>query len=397
MTGLRTTAAVATKQNADQLRTIFGEVDDPRSRKPLHDLIEMIFISICAAICGCDSWTDVESFGKEKFRWFRNFLHLENGIPSHDTLSRVFGCLNEDQMCSALTRWLALLGKNESGQHIAIDGKSLRRSFDTSNNVSMLNLVNAWSVEHGICFGQKSVDQKSNEITAVPRLLDLMQINGAIISLDAIHCQHKTARQIVDRGADYVIADKANQLSLMAAVQQAFIAAEETDQPAKAAGLRIKIETPKKKRGGKKNLISRHYAVMPVPTKLKTSFPGIRSIVRVYREQERPQKNGTTKHTEHVSFFVSSMRPVVREHAKIIRDHWKVENQLHWSLDVTFSEDQKRNRKNNGAAIAGFINRLALSILQQDTSIKKTSLRCKRKICGWNSDALEGVLNGFAR
>lgn len=136
---------------------------------------------------------------------------------------------------------------------------------------------------------------------------------------------------------------------------------------------------------------------MPVPASLKGAFPGLRSIVRVYREQERPQKDGSVKRTESVSFFVSSMRPVVRDHVRVIRGHWKVENQLHWSLDVTFSEDQRRNRKNNGAAIAGFISRLAISILQQDTSIKKTSLRCKRKVCGWNSDALERVINGFSR
>lgn len=389
-------AAIATKQKADELRTIFAEVEDPRSRKSIHSLIDMIFIALCAAICGCDAWTDVESFAKQKVGWLRKFLTLENGIPSHDTFSRVFNLLNEDQLCSALTRWLVLLGKNEKGQHIAIDGKSLRRSFDTASGNSMLHLVNAWSTEHGICFGQQSIDEKSNEITAVPKLLDLMRINGAVISLDALHCQHKTAQSIVDKGGDYVIAVKANQLNLAESVQNAFIAAEESEAATKAVGLRTKV-TKANTKAGKKNRISRTYSVMAVPASLKKSFPGIRSIARVYREQERPQKDGSTKRTESVSFFVSSMRPVVRDLSRVIRDHWRVENQLHWSLDVTFSEDRRRNRKNNGAAIAGFISRLALSILQQDTSIKKTSLRCKRKVCGWNSDALEAVLVGFSK
>jgi len=392
----RAIAAIATKQKSDELRTVFSTVKDPRSRKSTHCLIDMIFIALCAAICGCDAWTDVEAFAKQKIQWLRKFLALKNGVPSHDTFSRVFNALNEDQLCSALTRWLALLGKNEKGQHIAIDGKSLRRSFDTASGTSMLHLVNAWSTDLGICFGQQAVDEKSNEITAVPKLLDLIRINGAVISLDALHCQHKTAQSIVDKGGHYVISVKGNQPKLAEAVQSAFIEAEESEAASKSARLRTKVNKANTK-SGKKNRISRTYSVMPVPKSLKKSFPGIRSIVRVYREQQRPQKNGSTKRTESVSFFVSSMRPVVRDHMRVIRGHWKVENQLHWSLDVTFSEDQRRNRKNNGAAIAGFISRLALSILQQDTSIKKTSLRFKRKVCGWNTDALERVIAGFAR
>ena len=388
-------AAIATKQKADELRTVFATVEDPRSRKPTHNLIDMIFIALCAAICGCDAWTDVESFAKQKIGWLRKFLGLENGVPSHDTFSRVFNALNEDQLCSALTRWLALLGKNPKGQHIAIDGKSLRRSFDSASGTAMLHLVNAWSTEHGICFGQQSVDEKSNEITAVPKLLELIRVNGAVFSLDALHCQHQTAQTVVDKGGGYVISVKGNQLKLAEAIQDAFIAAEESDEASKSAGLRTKIEKADAK-PGRKNRITRTYSVMPVPASLKTAFPGIRSIARVYREQQRPQKNGSMKRTESVSFFVSSMRPVVPDLARVIRGHWKVENQLHWSLDVNFGEDQRRNRKNNGAAIAGFISRLALSILQQDTSIKKTSLRCKRKVCGSNSQALEGVLAGFS-
>ena len=284
-------AAIATKQKANELRTVFATVEDPRSRKPTHNLIDMIFIALCAAICGCDAWTDVESFAKQKIGWLRKFLTLENGVPSHDTFSRVFNALNEDQLCSALTRWLALLGKNPKGQHIAIDGKSLRRSFDSASGTSMLHLVNAWSTEHGICFGQQSVDEKSNEITAVPKLLELIRVNGAVFSLDALHCQHQTAQTIVDKGGDYVISVKGNQLKLAEAIQDAFIAAEESEEASKSAKLRTKVEKADAK-GGRKNRITRTYSVMPVPVSLKTAFPGIGSIARVYREQQRPKRMG---------------------------------------------------------------------------------------------------------
>ncbi len=291
------------------------------------------------------------------------------------------------------------MGKSTDGQHIAIDGKSFRQSFDNASGTGMLHLVNAWSTDHGICFGQHAVDRKSNEITAVPKLLDMMQINGATITLDAMHCQHATAGQIIDRGADYVISVKGNQQTLASEIHQAFIDADESQEAAKAAGMRMKVEQPQKRlsKDSRTRQIKRSCSVMPVPANLRNCFPGIRSIVRMYREQQRPQKDGSVKESGEVSFCVNSLQPIVRDHAKLIRDHWKVENQLHWSLDMTFNEDQRRNRKNNGAAMAGFISRLALSILSQDTSIEKTSLRCKRKVCGWNSDALEAVLTNFAR
>lgn len=391
-----TQAAVATKQRASELRTVFAEVDDPRSRESRHCLIDMIFIALCASICGCNSWTDVEFFGKQKVGWLSRFLSLRNGIPSHDTFSRVFNSLNEDQMCEALVRWLALLGKTTDGQHIAIDGKSFRRSFDSATGSAMLHLVNAWSTESGICFGQQSVGDKSNEITAVPKLLDLMKINGATITLDAMHCQTATARKIIERGANYVISAKNNQPTLFEDIQQAFIDAEETVAATKAAGLRTATQQPvTPKAQSRTNTIKRVCSVMPVPARMKKIFPGLKSIVRMYREQTRTDKNEDPKTTESVTFFVSSLPPTVRTHAKLIQDHWKVENQLHWTMDMTFNEDQKRNRKNNGAAISGFINRLALSILKQDTSLQKMSLVAKRKVCGWDNDTLEAVLCHF--
>ena len=296
------TAAIATKRNVRELREVFQQVDDPRSRKPIHCLTDMIFIAICAAICGCDSWTDVESFGKEKQGWLKKFLWLKNGIPSHDTFSRVFAALNDDQMCQALTRWLSELGKSAHGQHIAIDGKTMRRSFDTGNGTGALHLVNAWATELGICFGQHAVDQNSNEITAVPQLLDLIEIEGAIITLDAMHCQHDTAQTIVQRGANYLITVKDNQPTLAADIKQAFIDAEESDATSKAAKLRTTTEQPKRKRKSNQQLdeavgITRICSVMPVPQHLRKSFPGIRSLVRMYREQNRRQKNGEVNTT----------------------------------------------------------------------------------------------------
>ena len=387
-------AAIATKQKVNELRKVFSAVEDPRSRRSTHALLEMIFIAVAAAICGCNSWTDVELFGKRKLSWLRRFLKLENGIPSHDTFCRVFNLLNEDQMCRALVCWLEIIGATSEGRHIAIDGKSLRKSFDTATGTAMLHLVNAWCTDKGICFGQHSVEEGSNEIAAVPKLLELIDINGATITLDAMHCQQATARQVVERGANYVIAVKNNQSSLCDAITDAFAEAGKTPEAAATAGLRTHTMAPPKGRtsDSRINRIRRVCSVMPAPASLRRMLPGLRTMVCVYREQHRSDSSTT----EHITFFASSLQPRARDHARLIRDHWKIENQLHWSLDVTFDEDHRRNRKHHGAAISGFISRLALSILQQDTSLTKMSLRAKRKVCGWDSDALEAVLASFS-
>lgn len=390
-------AAIATKNKVEELHDVFSEVEDPRTRRSAHSLVEMIFIALAAAICGCNSWTDVELFGKRKLPWLRRFLKLTNGIPSHDTFGRVFNLLNEDQMCRALVRWLEIIGTTSEGRHIAIDGKSFRNSFDTATGTEMLHLVNAWCTDKGICFGQHSVEEGSNEITAVPKLLELIDINGATITLDAMHCQKATAHQIIERGADYVIAVKDNQPALHDAITEAFADAGRTPETAASKGLRTHTLAPSKGRKptSRLNRIRRICSVMPASAALRKMLPGLKTLVCMYREQQRNDR-GHESFSEHVTFFASSLPPRARDHARLIRDHWKVENQLHWSLDVTFGEDHRRNRKHNGAAISGFISRLALSILQQDTSLTKMSLRAKRKVCGWDSDSLEAVLTGFS-
>lgn len=295
-------AAIATKRKANELKEVFSEVEDPRSRKPIHDLSDLIFIAICAAVCGCDSWTDVAKFGNQKESWFRKFLSLENGVPSHDTFSRVFAAVNPDQMCEALTSWLMALGCYNDSQQIAIDGKALRCSFDNQESRSMLNLVSAWSTDSGICFGQKSVADGSNEITAVPELLDLIEVNGATITMDAMHCQEKTAKKIVAKGGDYVISVKANQSTLHDEIQEAFIAAEESEAASKRAKLRTKTEASDKRGNTSSRSIKRVCSVMPAPSIIRQLFPGVQSIVRMYREQTRQQPDGSQRETERVTF-----------------------------------------------------------------------------------------------
>lgn len=361
----------------------FAKLTDPRvERTKLHSLLDMVFIALCATICGAEGWADVERFGKSKRDWFARFLALENGIPSHDTFGRVFARLDTQEFQTCVHNWLLNLGLLLKDQGISIDGKTLRRSFDTATGKSALHVVSAWASQLRICLGQVAVDGKSNEITAVPKLLELLELTGAVVTLDAMHCQKDTTAAIRAKKADYVITVKANQPKLHDAVQQFFLDAANQDYQ----GVRIH-KTTERNRG---RLERREMYVAPAPAELTESgeWVGLRSIGMIYRYRD----DGQESHA--VTFFISSLPPRVKRIARHVRGHWGVENSLHWVLDVTFAEDDSRIRKDNGPEIAGIFRRLALSVLQQDTSLK-SSIRGKRLQAGWNEDILERILCGF--
>ena len=363
--------------------THFEDLEDPRvERTKLHHLSDMVAIALCGAICGADTWADVERFGYEKYEWFRSFLRLENGIPSHDTFGRVFAALDTGQFYSCLASWIASLQLDLRGQTIAIDGKTLRKSFDKSVGREALHVVNAWASDLQLSIGQLATEEKSNEITAVPRLLEMLAIEGAVVTLDAMHCQKETARSIRSRGADYVLQVKANQPTLYDQLQDLFTELGDNDWE----GVRRHTTTEK----GHGRIERREYYVVKAPQQLRRQWTDIGSVGMVYRCRE---VNGKESHE--VSYFLSSLPAKVRTLAGHVRSHWGVENSLHWSLDVTFSEDQSRIRKGNGQEIASGFRRLALSILKQDTTIKET-LRGKRLRAGWNNQTLEAILTGVA-
>jgi predicted transposase YbfD/YdcC len=363
--------------------THFEDLSDPRvERTKLHHPSDLVAIALCGAICGADTWADVERFGREKIEWFRTFLRLKNGIPSHDTFGRVFAALDTGEFYACLANWIASLQLDLRGQTIAIDGKTLRKSFDKSVGREALHVVNAWASDLRLSIGQLATEEKSNEITAVPRLLQMLAIEGAVVTLDAMHCQKKTARAIRSRGADYVLQVKANQRKLYEQLQDLFTEYGDNDWQG------VRRHTTDEKGHGR--VERREYYVAKAPPELRGQWTDIASVGMVYRCREVGDKE-----SHEVSYFLSSLPVKVRTLAKHVRSHWGVENSLHWSLDVTFAEDQSRIRKGNGQEIASGFRRLALSILKQDTTLKET-LRGKRLRAGWNNDTLQAILTGVA-
>jgi predicted transposase YbfD/YdcC len=366
----------------------FENLSDPRiDRTQRHKLVDMVTIALCAAICGADSWVDVEKFGKAKREWFERFLDLPNGVPSHDTLGRVFAMLDTQEFLTCLHNWVRSLQLSLKEQGIAIDGKTLRGSFDKATGKGALHVVSAWACGLRVSLGQVAVDGKSNEIMAVPKLLELLELTGAVVTLDAMHCQKDTLTAIRRKGADYLIPVKDNQPKLLALVRNAFLAYGEQNYTARE--LR-QYRTVERNRGRDEERV---YYVAPAPLALRQhpEWVDVVSIVQVYR---CVQRNG--KSQEEVALYITSLPPKVKRIAGLIRGHWGIENTLHWTLDVIFAEDRSRIRKGNGPAIASIFRKLALMVLQQDTSVAG-SIRGKRLQAGWNEEILERILIGFSR
>jgi predicted transposase YbfD/YdcC len=364
----------------------FESLTDPRvERTKEHLLLDMVTIALCAAICGADSWVDVEKFGIAKQLWFERFLELPNGIPSHDTFGRVFARLDTAEFLMCLQNWLRSLHLSLKDQGVAIDGKTMRGSFDAASGKSALHVVSAWASGLRLSLGQVAVGDKSNEITAVPKLLELLELTGAVVTTDAMHCQKETLVAIRAKGADYLVPVKDNQPKLHELLQQTFIAYGENDYRARELKRYSKTE---RNRGREETRIV--YAAPP-PAELKhhAQWLDVRSVIMVYRATRR---NG--KLTEETSFYISSLPPKVKKIASYIRGHWGIENSLHWTLDVIFAEDRSRLRQGNGPEIASIFRKLALMVLQRDTS-SRGSLRGKRLQAGWNEDFLERILCGF--
>jgi predicted transposase YbfD/YdcC len=366
----------------------FENLTDPRvERSKRHLLIDMVTIGLCAAICGADSWVDVEKFGHAKRDWFARFLELPDGIPSHDTFGRVFARLDTAEFLLCLQNWLRSLHLSLKEQGVAIDGKTLRGSFDAASGKSALHVVSAWASGLRLSLGEVAVDGKSNEITAVPKLLELLELTGAVVTLDAMHCQKDTLAAIRAKGADYLVPVKDNQPTLYGLLLEAFVAYGEDNYQARAVKQHRTVE---RNRGRDEERIV--YAAPPPPElQGHAEWRDVRSIVMVYRATTR---NG--KLTEETSYYLSSLPPKVKKLARYIRGHWGIENTLHWTLDVTFSEDRSRIRAGHGPEIASLFRKLALLVLQQDTT-SRGSLRGKRLQAGWNEEFLERLLCGFSK
>jgi predicted transposase YbfD/YdcC len=364
----------------------FENVTDPRlDRGHNHNLLEMIFVTLTAAICGAQGWADVERFAKSKIEWFRRYVPLDYGIPSHDTFGRVFGRLDTGEFLIAMHAWVDAFAGALRGQHIAIDGKTLRGSFDKAAGKTALHTITAFACDMRICLRQMSVDDKSNEIPAVPELLKLMELSGATVTLDAMHCQVDTAQAVVDADADYILIVKGNQEGLYQNLLDRFITYGETDYHVEG----LKRHTTVEKSHGRQERREYYFIKPPSDDPVLARWPGIRSIGMVYRQS----KSGDKVHEETI-FAISSHAPQVKMLSRHIRGHWAIENSQHWILDVTFAEDASRIRQGSSPEISAAFRRMALNILQRDTTIKE-NIRGKRLRAGWDESVLDGIYTGF--
>lgn len=364
-------------------------VPDPRRQcKNLrHALVDVLAISFCGVLCGCDDFVEIEEFGRSKETFFRRFLQLGHGIPAHDTFRRVLQAVCPLALQQCLIAWLKSLRQRTEAapdQVVAIDGKTLRRTGDRKRGLGPLHLVSAWAAANGLTLGQVAVDAKSNEITAIPELIELLELEDCVVTIDAAGCQKGIAARIVAKQADYVLAVKENQPALYEQVTQHF--AEELDK----AKTDSKVRCHRQVETGHGRTETRHTLVVPAPKALVQSglWAGLATLIMVMRESI---DRATGAKTEEVRYFISSLPARAKRLANAVRQHWGIENGLHWVLDVAFNEDRMRQRDRNAIDNLALLNRLAVSLLRQDTTVK-AGVKCKRKRAGWDEDYLLHLL-----
>ncbi|MCA1838435.1 MAG: ISAs1 family transposase [Actinobacteria bacterium] len=359
-------------------------LEDPRiERQKRHKLGDILVIAVCAVLCGAESFPAIEDFGQVRYAWLKQFLELPNGIPSHDTFNRVFRVLDPVQFQACFLNWMQAVADETQGEVVAIDGKTLRRSFDKSSAKRAIHMVSAWATENGVVLGQCKVDDKSNEITAIPELLELLALKGCIVTIDAMGCQRAIAQQIVEDQADYVLALKENQPTLHQAVEQFLVTGPEADAH------RTQCEYYDQHEHGHGRTESRCYWITDDLPELGGGqpWPGLRSIGMV--EATRTLAGQTTIEQR---FYLTSLAAEAQVFARAVRNHWGIENGLHWTLDVTFREDQSRLRKGHGPENFAVLRHIALNLLRQEPSQK--SLPRKRLACALDPDYLLKVLLG---
>jgi predicted transposase YbfD/YdcC len=366
----------------------FCDLTDPRipSDNQRHHLMDIVVITILATLSGAEGWKDIDLWVKSKADWLPQFLRLPGGrLPSRDTIRRVISRLNPDEFQECFLSWIKAVGEATDGEIIAIDGKTLRRSFDHRSGKAALHMVSAWSATNHLLLGQHAVDGKSNEITAIPKLIKMLELKGAIVTIDAMGCQKEIAKQIVDEGGDYVLALKGNQQSIHDATRTAF--EEVLEEPSNFPGRQHRTRETNHGR-----VEDRTYYQMKVPHDLScaSEWKGLKTIGMVISINER---EGKTVHE--VRCYLSSLPLGVKRFAEAVRKHWSVENQLHWVLDVTFNEDDSRISKNHGAENMAILRRMAVSIFKQYKGDKK-SVRQRRLAAGWDDDYLLNVLADFS-
>jgi len=355
----------------------FSSLADPRvERNKLHSLSSILFITLCGVLSGCNDWDEIEEYGLEKQSWLEKYIELPNGIPSHDTINRVFARLKPNKLQACFIDWIESVVSKSTHKIINIDGKRLCNSGEKGSK-SMIHLVNAWCNDNNMVLGQVKTGEKSNEITAIPTLLELLELEGATITIDAMGCQTAIAEKIVDAGAGYVLAVKENQKFLYDDIKDAFA------QTPKAIS-----ETTVEKGHGRIEKRTCKTITDMVWVNKKENWKSLQTIISIETERTNMQTNQTQTEQR---FYISSLLTTPSQFNKIIRGHWSIENSLHWCLDVVFKEDLSTKQAGNAAENFSMINKACLSILKNDTS-KKSSLKRKRLKAGWSNEYLETIL-----
>ncbi len=354
-------------------------LEDPRTgNAALHDLHEILTIAICAVLCGGQGSVDMGLFAKSKEPFLRGFLKLDNGVPSHDTFSRLFRMLDPEQFRAAFQRFMASFSGQCAGV-VAIDGKVLRRSFDHASGKSPLHMVSAWGCEQRLVLAQIATDAKSNEITAVPKLLEMLRLKGTIVTTDALNCQRAIAQQIVDQGGDYALALKGNQATL-----HDDVVLHLNDPASKTSAAAPVVEADHGRIETRTATVSTDIAWL-----IKDhQWPGLAAVGKVERIREIAGKT-----TSETAYYLLSAALTPERFNEVVRSHWGVENRLHWRLDVVLNEDQDRSRLGNGPHNLAVLRHMALNVMQKDT--EKGSLRGKIKRAGWDDAYLTRLLTIF--
>lgn len=367
------------------LADCFGDLPDPRVEGRCdHKLLDIIILAVCGVLCGADSWVGIETVGKAKESWFRQFLELEHGIPSHDTFGYVFAKLEAEAFQTRFVRWVEAVFRVTKGQVIAIDGKTARGSHDQAIGKEAIHLVSAWASGNGIALGQRKVEDKSNEITAIPELLRLLNVAGCIVTIDAMGCQTKIAQTIRDEKADYILRVKDNQSSLKQDLVDWF-AYGDTQH---FAGMNMDFHQTTHKTSGRIE-IRRCWVVRDALAfehlHHYDGWADLNSIIRIQRERRE------SEHRSHeTAYYISSLTASAAAILEATQQHWAIENSFHWVLDVTFGEDMSRIRTEESAENMAVLRTIALNLLKHDTS--KSSLRQKRFRAAMDNDFLFHLL-----
>lgn len=376
------------EQPLGSISEYFGQLADPRiERNKLHPLLNIIVIAICAVICGAENWVDVELYGNLKKEWLGKYLDLTNGIPSHDTFGRVFRRLKAEAFQACFLAWVKAVNTLTGGQVIAIDGKELRRSLDETLGKRAIRMVSAWASENRLVLAQQKVDEKSNEITAIPALLELLEIAGCIITIDAMGCQTEIAQQITDQQGDYVLAVKENQGHLFEDIEH-------------LCQLYLQHEQPMFYFNDYAKTVDKDHDRIEIREcwTLDASFYGpsirnigewakIKTLIMIRRERRLPDKTEV-----HTRYYISSLKGTAERLLQVIREHWGIENSVHWVLDMAFNEDQSRLHKDNGAENLAVIRHIALNLLRNEQTAK-VGIKAKRLKAGWDDAYLFKVLS----